>query len=139
MFYCVWLRYKAEILKCHFSFSSLFLLFESAVFLEQFNDKRFTSLNGHMSNRDSTLTSFREGGQLIFACRQAHHRINNFNNGRVKLHYYTLMKKQSMCCMWINIIPTPNPVIKFTILVDPSFVIITTHLVCLIYGQQQRR
>ena len=75
--------------------------------------------------------------------------IYNFGRPFLDLHYYTL----SLSCLCLGVEkknafslydlyghtliaqePLPQGVMKFTILLDPSLVIITTHLVCLMYA-----
>ena len=85
------------------------------------------------------------------------HEIYNFGRPFLGHHYYILglsdlclgvetkIFKEIMYFHYITIWPrpctrTPAPgVMKFTILVDPSFVIITIHLVCMDHAPVQRR
>ena len=116
-----------------------------------FSSARPTGLNGHLIIRDSTPTSCQKGSYL--------HNDSpviewiKFNNGLGKQHRNPSIPLQTMCCMLIEwkimhfhchdlhwpcpSIRTPAPgIMKLTILVDPSLVIITTYLVCLINACQ---
>ena len=65
------------------------------------SNKRPTWRNGHLSNRDSTLTSSQE---LIFAYQQAHHRMNKNQQWTRKSAFNPFIQKQSMYCILIHFI-----------------------------------
>ena len=117
-------------------------------------NKRPTGLNSHLSIGDFTLTSCQKGSYFFISPSQKKMKINDSVG---KQHNNPLKQQQPMCCILIeqkiihihynvlhshapNIRTKPWGVIKFTIWVVPSWVIITIYiLICLIYAWEQRR
>ena len=97
-----------------------------------------------------TFTDFLSKG-LIFVYHQPHHRINenllwyrraaskSLNTIAIDVLYIDRVEDNTYSLKWL-IWPRPNirtsamGVLKFTILIDPSLVIIMIYLVCLIYA-----
>ena len=118
-------------------------------------NKRPTGLNGHLSIR--LYTDFLSEG-FIFVYQHPHHRINENQRwyrkaaskclNTIAINVLYIVKVKILHIHYndrLNILPRlniriPAPgVMNITILVDPSLVINTIFIVCLIYNWEQRR
>ena len=111
---------------CYQRLALNYIIQERNTCMNKNKNKRSMGLNGHMSSRNSMLTSLQKGLYLIRIINIKHnfnhppggHEINNFD-----AHSYNII----------------HGVMKFTILVYTSWFIITTHFVCIIYVQEFKR
>ena len=122
-----------------FSLNSILLFHVSKYY------KRATGLNGHLCSRYSTLTSCQNGSYYI---SMNHHRTNN-KSTMVKenciitpcniitknvLYVYTRHKNHTFTPSTPTPTPRTNGVMKFTLLINRTLVILIMYSVCLIHA-----